>query len=384
MPRRSRWAATGATAAATATSAAVTLLLLCGATPCQAFLAAAGHGVLVPQQQPCRNNRCSSSRRTAAMSAADDLSPQQPAVVVAEVDDPPPGASASSSSSSSSSSSAEGSTDAEKKTAKPDAKDAAADAGRRWINEMKAGDKVIGYVAGTTKFAAFVDCSVVRRAAKDKVVPVTGFLHLADINSPYALEGTPRAKDCEVEVKKGIHLTAYVKDVFPNAGRMTLSLDPNMNKEKVVKLRDSKRQRSRKSRRQRIHKKGQKPAVGDIVEGYVRKVEDSMLLVDVMFAQLSVLRANKIRNSGEGGKFVNLSEKAKPGDVITVSIEAIQTSQRRGVEDDKATINFVGWGEAGTAGESNATEGGGGGLDDAPGQASFDIAAEIDALPVRD
>lgn len=64
-------------------------------------------------------------------------------------------------------------------------------------------------------------------------MPVTGFLHLADINSPYALEGTPRAKDCEVEVKKGIHLTAYVKDVFPNAGRMTLSLDPNMNKEKV-------------------------------------------------------------------------------------------------------------------------------------------------------
>lgn len=42
----------------------------------------------------------------------------------------------------------------------------ATDAGRRWIKEMKAGDKVIGYVADTTKFAAFVDCSVVRRGAK--------------------------------------------------------------------------------------------------------------------------------------------------------------------------------------------------------------------------
>lgn len=62
------------------------------------------------------------------------------------------------------------------------------------------------------------------------------------------------------------------------------------------------------------------------------QVDDSMLLVDVMLAQLSVLRANKIRNSGEGGKFVNLSEKAKPGDVITVSIEAIETSKRRGAE----------------------------------------------------
>lgn len=66
-----------------------------------------------------------------------------------------------------------------------------------------------------------------------------------------------------------------------------------------------------------------------------------MLLVDVMFAQLSVLRANKIRNSGEGGKFVNLSEKAKPGDVITVSIEAIQTSQRRGVEGKKSTYTIL-------------------------------------------
>lgn len=64
-------------------------------------------------------------------------------------------------------------------------------------------------------------------------MPVTGFLHLADIRPPYALEGTSRASECEVEVKKGIHLTAYVKDVFPNAGRMTLSLDPNINKDKV-------------------------------------------------------------------------------------------------------------------------------------------------------
>lgn len=69
--------------------------------------------------------------------------------------------------------------------------------------------------------------------SQDKIVPVTGFLHLADIKLPYALEGTPRVNECEVEVKKGIHLTAYVKDVFPNAGRMTLSLDPNINKDKV-------------------------------------------------------------------------------------------------------------------------------------------------------
>lgn len=66
-----------------------------------------------------------------------------------------------------------------------------------------------------------------------KVMPVTGFLHQSEIRNPYALEGSGRAKSCEVEVKKGIHLTAYVKDVFPNAGRLTLSLDPEINKDKV-------------------------------------------------------------------------------------------------------------------------------------------------------
>lgn len=37
---------------------------------------------------------------------------------------------------------------------------------QRWINEVKAGDKIIGYVKDTTNFAAFVDVGVVRRGAK--------------------------------------------------------------------------------------------------------------------------------------------------------------------------------------------------------------------------
>lgn len=48
---------------------------------------------------------------------------------------------------------------------------AAAKAGRRWIKELKTGDKVIGYVADTTNFAAFVDCNVVRQGAKVGVLP---------------------------------------------------------------------------------------------------------------------------------------------------------------------------------------------------------------------
>ncbi|CAN0042952.1 unnamed protein product [Ectocarpus sp. 12 AP-2014] len=370
MTTAGRWAARAA--------AAVTIALLrCGgAPPCHAFLAS-GSMAFAPQHS-CRESRYC---RATSMSAADGLDLSNTAV--AEVDDDGSGATSRSNVAAAAAGSTHGNTGGATEKKQRNSGGAAAKAGRRWIKELKTGDKVIGYVADTTKFAAFVDCSVVRQGSKNKIVPVTGFLHLTDIKRPYALEGTPGAKDCEVEVKKGIHLTAYVKDVFPNAGRMTLSLDPNINKDKVLKLRDSKRQRSRNSRRERLHKKGRRHAVGDIVEGFVREVHESMLLVDVMFAQLSVLRASKIRNSGEGEKFVNLSKITKPGDLITVRIEDIETSKRRGAKDDKATIDFVAWGGLGAAKDENHLEGD----DSSPAAAvagqEFDIAAEIDALPAQ-
>lgn len=48
--------------------------------------------------------------------------------------------------------------------------------------------------------------------------------------------------------------------------------------------------------------------------------------------------------------------------------------------DDKATIDFVGWGGGLGAADGSAAEG----VDaHSPVQASFDLAAEIDALPAR-
>lgn len=55
-----------------------------------------------------------------------------------------------------------------------------------------------------------------------------------------------------------------------------------------------------------------------------------MLLVDVMFSQLSVLRAGKIRDALGGSSFIDLPKNVKPGDTITVRIEHIQHSSRAG------------------------------------------------------
>lgn len=137
-----------------AAAAAVATLVLCGASPSHAFLAA-GHTVFAPQQQSCRNSRCSST----TMSTERDLaSPAAVVAAAAEVNEPAgdeAGASSPTVISTASDTASSATTES-----------AATEAGRRWIKEMKAGDKVIGYVADTTNFAAFVDCSVVRRGAK--------------------------------------------------------------------------------------------------------------------------------------------------------------------------------------------------------------------------
>lgn len=159
MTNTTRWAATAAA-----------ILALSGGSQCHAFLAPGR--VVLSQQQACRSSSCTSRSSTVMSADGVDLSASSTAVV-AEVDD-----SSSGSTSSPASGAAPSNDDSVAGTRtepkEGGTKDAAKEAGRRWIKEMKAGDKVIGYVADTTKFAAFVDCSVVRRGAKVRRAVVWG------------------------------------------------------------------------------------------------------------------------------------------------------------------------------------------------------------------
>lgn len=140
--RRSRHlAATGAT------------LALLGASPsCHAFLA--GHVVLSANtnsgmrstRQPRVGEFCMSTIAASSLSAVATINSA--------------GVSSSSAASSDSSKDEAGDTKPE------DASNASEETGQRWIKDMKAGQKVIGYVADTTNFAAFVDVGVVRQGAK--------------------------------------------------------------------------------------------------------------------------------------------------------------------------------------------------------------------------
>lgn len=128
MPPIRQWAARGGA-----------LALLCGALPCESFLVS--HVACEPESGRC-SGRSMRPRANLCMSTVT----------------PPLAASATGGVPSTSSAASEETTGG----------NAGADAstGRRWIKDMKAGEKVIGYVTDTTTFAAFVEVGVVRQGSK--------------------------------------------------------------------------------------------------------------------------------------------------------------------------------------------------------------------------
>lgn len=54
-------------------------------------------------------------------------------------------------------------------------------------------------------------------------------------NQPLPLETDPNV------IRRGIHVSVYVKDVFPNSGRFSVTLDPSIDKAKVIAARKQKR-----------------------------------------------------------------------------------------------------------------------------------------------
>lgn len=139
--RRRHLAATGAT------------LALLGASPsCHAFLA--GHVVISANT----NSGMRSTRQ-----------PRVGEFCMSTIAAPSLSAVAASAGVSSSSPAASGSSKDEAgagETKAGDASNTSEETEQRWIKDMKAGQKVIGYVADTTNFAAFVDVGVVRQGAK--------------------------------------------------------------------------------------------------------------------------------------------------------------------------------------------------------------------------
>ncbi|CAM9359107.1 unnamed protein product [Choristocarpus tenellus] len=222
------------------------------------------------------------------------------------------------------------------------------------MKELKTGQALLGFVVETTNYAAFVDVNVVRAGTQGKLVPVTGFLHMTDIHAPYALENTQRASntDCGVVVKKDMHLTAYVKDVFPNSGRLTLSLDPALDRTKVRNRRMGMRAKAHSFRRRRRIGTREDVKEGQLVQGYVTKVTEEKMLVDIMLPKQAVIWSKSLGESlGMREPIADLRLHTKRGDKISARVKYLSEV------GDKAYLEFINWG--GLSKEESSQEGDG-------------------------
>lgn len=137
------------------------------------------------------------------------------------------------------------------------------------LNQLKTGMKLDGVVTSCTNYACFVNVNVYRSSKGGSFSEVNGMLHRAD--SPTKLFD---------RCTKGSQTTVYVREVYKNSGRFTLTLDPTINKEKILQLKESVKVEGKERRRsRRMRRQLDSVGVGDTVTGYVQKVTPDGVVV---------------------------------------------------------------------------------------------------------
>lgn len=165
---------------------------------------------------------------------------------------------------------------------------------RLLLNNIKTGLRLEGVVAHSTPYNAFINCKVYRRGKAGYLTEVQGMLNNEDI--PSEVKKIAR-KEYEMELlrnneeinefkipllPKGAPLTVYVKEVLKQAGRFTLTLDPEMSKEKLMAKKQQVKEEGTLRRRIRRLKRQLDPLyAGDLLTGYVSKIIPEGVLLNI-------------------------------------------------------------------------------------------------------
>jgi len=189
------------------------------------------------------------------------------------------------------------------------------------LNSLKIGDPLIGAVVDVTNFGAFVDCMVCRPATKGTTVRVKALLHKDDIAKNHILARQPGTeKEDKTVICRGDHVQVYVKSVFKQSGRFSVTMDPQVSKETVAAARS----RSKKTQMLRKRaKKLRKVQVGDEVVGEIKKVVEFGAFVDIG-AQKSSLLSNECIMHLVGEKVDDARNFIKVGDKVRVSVLSME------------------------------------------------------------
>lgn len=160
------------------------------------------------------------------------------------------------------------------------------------LNNLKCGMKLEGRVSSCTQYAAFISMEPkISRASKGgSYAEVTGLLHETDMldykPETMMMNGKKlnvfKSSTSEQILQKDAKVITYVKEVWKNSGRFTLTLDPTVDKSKVLEVKASiKSQGQERRRARRLRRQLESVAVGDLINGIVQNITDDGVLVTV-------------------------------------------------------------------------------------------------------
>jgi len=158
------------------------------------------------------------------------------------------------------------------------------------LNNLKTGVALEGVIVSCTHYAAFVNVGVSRAGKQGTYVEANGLLHRTDMSNaePLVSNNNNGRKERAFELndgtilERGSRVTVYVKEVYKQAGRFTVTLDGNIDKDTVLEQRlkvrtdGLERRRARRARRQL-----EEVNIGDSVMGVVDRVVEEGVLVTI-------------------------------------------------------------------------------------------------------
>ncbi len=195
------------------------------------------------------------------------------------------------------------------------------------LQHLKAGQALMNArVKHVTQYAAFVDCGIKRKGKGGHLVPVTGFLHISDVPEGTAFfhRGPHFERGARVEtyIKEGAYICVYVKDIFKQQGRFTVTLYPDIDRKCASKERREKRYTStifRRKLRSSTNKRLSDFPIGSLVNGVVMRKSEKGVLVDVGAPRYAKLPMGAISKS-MGGKYVEIKDLPRPGTRVLCSV----------------------------------------------------------------
>lgn len=144
-----------------------------------------------------------------------------------------------------------------------------------FLNDLKTGIKINGKVVSSTAYAAFVDCNVYRNGKNGTFAQVNAMIHKSDLSRELF-----SSKSNSGLLDRGLKVSLYVKEVFKNSGRFTLTSDSGVNKEHIINEKSQVKEEGKERRKsRRLRKQLEDLNVGLTVQGSIKDITSEGILV---------------------------------------------------------------------------------------------------------